>query len=202
MLSSKSEGHIQQILINSNEGFIVLKSGFLDSKQAKAYFVRLKTDISWEQKQTKMFGNIVKFPRLTAWYGALDYKYSGVQHTAADWILVLAELKEMVEDTVGQAFNSVLCNYYRDGKDSIGWHSDDEKELGENPCIASLSFGETRSFKLKHKATGIIHTIDLPAGSLLIMSGATQKNWLHSVPKRTKNSAERINLTFRNIFPI
>jgi len=137
---------------------------------------------------------------LGAWYGdeGTGYTYSGIENHPLPWTPALLEVKRAVDVTAGVTFNSVLLNRYRTGKDSVAWHSDDEKEFGENPIIASVSFGSTRTFQLKHKKRKDQKaSVELSHGSLLIMRGATQHNWVHQIPKTAKDVAERVNLTFR-----
>jgi alkylated DNA repair dioxygenase AlkB len=169
---------------------------------------KLQADLKWQQSVIKMFGKAVAIPRLNAWYADpdCDYAYSGHTLQHHDWTPLLLELKHKIEATVGHTFNSVLANYYRDGNDGVGWHSDDERELGKNPVIASLSLGAPRRFLLKPKgSTGVESTISetkeltLTDGSLLLMAGTTQHFWQHSIPKERRIDAARINLTFRNI---
>jgi alkylated DNA repair dioxygenase AlkB len=161
-------------------------------------------DIQWSQEVYK-FGSPVQeilIPRLTAWYGDEDahYRYSGIDNKPLPWTSWLRNLRLMLEKDLGTSFNSVLLNRYRTGKDSVAWHSDNEKELGANPVIASISLGASRKFSLKSKADrSITKSITLDSGSLLVMAGETQSNYLHCIPKTTKEVGERINLTFRNI---
>ena len=166
-------------------------------------FETLKNSIAWKHEKIKLFGRWVLQPRLSAWYGdeATDYVYSGLKNTPKPWNEVLLKLKKQVEEISQAKFNSVLLNYYRDGQDSMGWHQDNEKELGINPTIASLSFGESREFQLRYKLDKTLPTIKcvLENGSLLMMSGLTQKFWQHQIPKTRKPVGERINLTFRKI---
>lgn len=159
-------------------------------------------NIRWKQDHIRFFGKTVPLPRLTAWYGdpGATYKYSGIQSDPNPWNEGLLYLRNMIESASGAHFNSVLLNWYRDGSDSLSWHADDEKELGENPTIASASFGTTREFifRLKSDEKKRIK-FKLESGSLIIMRGPTQKNWVHSVPKRKSASGSRFNLTFREI---
>jgi alkylated DNA repair dioxygenase AlkB len=138
---------------------------------------------------------------LTAWYAdtGLTYTYSGVTHAAIPWTPALAEVRRRVEEASGAPFNSVLLNYYRDGADSMGYHADDEEELGVNPVIASISLGAVRQFFLKHPKSGEKLKYDLAHGSLLVMGGTCQHHWVHAVPKAKTALGERINLTFRKI---
>lgn len=165
--------------------------------EADALFDRLRAETPWRQERSR-FG---PFPRLTAWYAdaGLTYSYSGVTHEAIPWTDTLTEVRRAVEAVAGTPFNSLLLNLYRDGHDSIGFHADDEPELGVNPVIASISLGAVRQFVLKHKASGTKETFNLAHGSLLVMAGACQHHWVHSVPKTKSVVRERINLTFRNI---
>lgn len=175
---------------------------FLTASQADEAFEALRSQIAWEQGQIRMFGKWVMEPRLSAWYGdpGAAYTYSGKRQEPLDWISPLAEVKELVEQASGGAFNSVLLNLYRFGQDSMGWHSDDEKELGDSPMIASLNLGATRKFQLRRKDDKAQKIeLELSHGSLLIMAGETQTYWQHQVPKTKKTVGERLNLTFRQI---
>ena len=149
----------------------------------------------------KMYGKTLPFPRLTDWYGdpKRTYSFSGLTLQPNEWTSELQEIKDQVESKVDARFNSVLLNRYRDGNDSISWHQDDEKDLGENPIIASVNFGETRRFQLRHIQTREKLTIELSHGSLLVMLGKLNHYRQHQVPKTKKTVGERINLTFRNI---
>ena len=134
---------------------------------------RLLAEIDWRQDTARIMGRQVALPRLTAWYGDAGYRYSGIDNPPRPWLPVLLELKQAAETIAGSAFNSVLANLYRDGRDSMGWHSDDERALGRDPVIASLSFGAIRRFRLKHKRNREQRLgLDLPAGSCLVMAGA------------------------------
>ena len=151
-----------------------------------------------------MYGKPVLIPRLNAWFGddEANYGYSGIRLKRNAWFAELLDLRNQIQQTFDYSFNSVLANLYRDGNDSVGWHSDDEKELGRQPVIASLSFGDTRRFSLRPKKLANhkpVH-IDLQAGSLLLMAGDTQHYWLHQLAKTKQQGLRgRINLTFRNI---
>ncbi len=163
----------------------------------------LVEDIRWRQEHVTLWGRTYPQPRLVAFYGdeGLEYTYSGVTLGALPWTPLLLDLKGRVEELCGNPFNTVLLNYYRDHRDSMGLHADDEPELGPDPVIGSLSFGEERQFVLQHRARDDIDTIRLepPSGSLLVMRGATQSNWKHGVPKRSRPCGPRVNLTFRTI---
>ena len=175
---------------------------FYTSLEAEGLYSRLLKNIAWEEKVIAMYGKDVLVPRLSAWYADThkDYTYSGHTHTPLQWTPELLVLKQAVEERSGAVFNSVLCNLYRNGQDSVAWHSDDEPELGKQPIIASLSFGETRVFHLRrcddHQQK---FTIKLPTGSCLLMKGKTQELWQHQIAKSVKPLQARINLTFRLI---
>ena len=158
-------------------------------------------DTVWRQEEITVYGKPYLQPRLSAWYGDLAYSYSGIRLEPVPWTPILLDIKSRVEALVKLEFNSVLLNYYRDQNDSMGMHSDDERELGPQPAIASLSLGEERSFLLKHKSRKDLKTVKLalPAGSLLLMKGDTQKYWRHGINKEKQPCGPRINLTFRNI---
>ena len=161
---------------------------------------RLVDELYWQQTPIRIYGREVMQPRLTAWYGDAAYRYSGVTHEPMPWHPLLSDIKAMVEQYSASTFNSVLCNYYRSGQDSMGWHSDNEPELGSEPVIASLSFGVARRFVLQHKKDKSLQwQCSLGEGDLLLMRGATQRFYRHCVPKTAKTTDLRINLTFRRI---
>lgn len=180
---------------------LIMYDYFFNIKESKELFEALKNKIDWQQDEIKIFGKVHLLPRLTAWYGTKAYAYSGIQMQPKEFTEELIIIKNRVEEATNLRFNSCLINYYRDGKDSMGWHQDDEKELGKNPAIASISFGQERPFQLKHIKNKALKKIDIPLtdGSLLIMKGTTQHFWQHKIPKTTKQIGERINLTFRKI---
>ncbi len=185
-------------------GVVELCRGFVSSREADELLERLLADTPWEQGEITIFGRKVREPRLTAWYGDHDYVYSGRRVSRAPWTETLRELRTRVAARAGGPFNAVLLNRYRDGSDSMGMHSDDERELGKNPLVASLSFGATRRFVLepKHKsarASGRM-TFELGHGDLLVMSGSCQHHYRHGVPKQPAIRAERLNLTFRQVY--
>ena len=173
------------------------------NEEESLYFLKtLKDKIKWKQDYIKFFGKSHPLPRLTAWYGDRNktYTYSGIPMTPDPLNTELLEIKKRVDQYAKINFNSVLLNFYRSGNDSVSWHSDDEKELGDQPIIGSVSFGGMRKFRLRNKKNKkLIHNIELENGSLLIMSELTQQYWEHEIPKTKKRVAERINLTFRSI---
>jgi len=158
-------------------------------------------DTAWCEEEITVYGKAYLQPRLSAWYGDLAYSYSGIRLEPLPWTPTLLDIKRRVETLVNHQFNSVLLNYYHDQNDSMGMHSDDERELGPQPTIASLSLGEERTFLLKHKSRKDLKTVKLvlAAGSLLLMQGQTQQYWRHGINKERQACAPRINLTFRNI---
>ncbi len=167
---------------------------------------RLLNDIDettvWRQETFKMYGRAMPIPRLTAWYGdtGKSYTYSKIAMEPAPWSPPLMEIKEAVEAEAGTTFNSVLLNLYRDGRDGVAWHSDDEAELGQTPVIASVSLGTTRKFQLRSKTNPAVRReLELTHGSLLLMRGPTQQHWQHQVPKTSRRVSPRVNLTFRHI---
>jgi alkylated DNA repair dioxygenase AlkB len=174
---------------------------FFSKQESDFYLTELKKNILWKQESMNIYGKRVNFPRLTAWYGDNDkpYTFSGITLTPHPWTSNLIDIKNKIEPQANVIFNSVLLNLYRDGNDSISWHTDAEPELGINPIIASVNFGETRSFQLRHIETKEKVEIKLGHGSLLIMQGQLQHFWQHQVPKTSKDVKERINLTFRVI---
>ena len=165
------------------------------------WFERTLGDVCWEEGFIKIFGKTQKIPRLQAWYANTDvnYTYSGKKLKRNNWNEILLKIKKVVELETSIKFNSVLANLYRDGEDSMGLHSDNEKELGSNPEIASLSLGATRKIFFRHKYKKISFSIAQNQGDLLIMSGQTQSFWKHEIKKEKKVLSPRVNLTFRNI---
>jgi alkylated DNA repair dioxygenase AlkB len=175
---------------------------FFSAEESSTLFQQLVDQIQWKQELARFGGKAVPLPRLTAWYGdeGKSYRYSGITVNPIPWTPLLLSIKERVEAASQVKFNSVLLNFYRGERDSVAWHSDDEQELGQNPVIASVSFGATRKFQFKHKTnTDQRLAVDLTPGSLLLMAGATQHFWKHQIPKTTKPVDPRINLTFRVI---
>jgi alkylated DNA repair dioxygenase AlkB len=174
---------------------------FYKTVKADSLFQGLLEEINWKQEKMNMYGREISFPRLTAWYGDSDkpYSFSGITLQPEPWTEHLSSIKTEVDKIAEVSFNSVLLNRYRNGNDSISWHTDAEKELGRNPVIASVNFGATRKFQLKHMHTNEKIDIQLSHGSLLVMKGELQHYWKHQVPKTKKLVKERINLTFRKI---
>lgn len=177
-------------------------AAFFGAAESQAFLDTFINTVPWVQEDIQMYAKLVKTPRLTAWYGDSnkEYAYSGTNHYPIAWTKELLEIKDRIQPIAGVKFNSVLLNYYRDANDSVAWHSDDEYELGVNPTIASVSFGQTRRFDIRHKQDrDRKYSIYLENGSLLIMKGDLQHNWVHQIPKSTKPLKARVNLTFRVI---
>lgn len=179
------------------DGIVQLYEHALGAADAGRLFELLMSVTQWRHEIATVMGRRVPIPRLTAWHGEAGYVYSGIRMTPAPWNPPLLELKAVAEACAGQAFNSVLLNLYRHGRDSVSWHADNEPGLGRNPVIASISLGATRRFQMKHRQRDERLALDLPPGSCLIMAGATQHHWLHQVPKSARPVGPRINLTFR-----
>lgn len=176
---------------------------FFTATESDRYFETLIREIEWKQEPILIYGKTVMQPRLTAWYGDPEksYQYSGITMHPKNWTDALLEIKQKIEAVSSVIFNSALLNQYRDENDSVGWHRDNEKSLGINPVIGSVSFGATRTFLLRYCADkSIRHSLELTHGSLLLMQGETQRYWEHSIPKQTAPSGPRINITFRKIY--
>lgn len=171
---------------------------------ASSLLATLIAKTPWLEEEVVVWGKRHRQPRLIAWYGDAghSYKYSGINLAPTAWTPLLLQIKSHVEGVAEERFNSVLLNLYRDNRDSMGMHSDDEPELGPRPVIASLSLGEQRTLVFKHKTDLAVRPVRLPlsAGSLLLMKGDTQKNWKHGINKESRAMGARVNLTFRNIF--
>ncbi|TXD81101.1 alpha-ketoglutarate-dependent dioxygenase AlkB [Subsaximicrobium wynnwilliamsii] len=175
---------------------------FFSKTEADAYFEILKATIAWQQDDIKVFGKIHAQPRLTALYAENEtpYSYSNITMQPKPFTAELLAIKTKIEQEIQHRFSTVLLNLYRDGADSNGWHADNEKELGKNPVIASLSFGAVRPFHFKHRQIKAQrHKLDLEHGSLLVMRGEMQQYWLHQIAKTKKPIGSRINLTFRSL---
>lgn len=175
---------------------------FLNKEKADLLLEKLLKEVPWQQQNIKLFGKEIPQPRLTAFYAeqGISYTYSGLQLKPNSFSTELWDLKQKTQELSGFDFNTCLANLYRHGNDSMGWHADDEKVLGKNPVIASISLGCIRRFQFKHKTNkDLKESIELQHGSLLIMKGSMQHFWKHQLPKTKKEVAPRINLTFRKI---
>jgi alkylated DNA repair dioxygenase AlkB len=173
------------------------------AQPAEAVMNQLIDEVPWRADNIVVWGKTVPQPRLIAWYGdtGANYTYSGIHHDPLPWTDILIDIKNRVEKVAGTKFNSVLLNYYRHHRDSMGLHSDDEPELGHRPIIASLTLGEDRAFILRHKTRRDLKTfrLQLASGSLLLMKGETQHCWKHGIEKKKRPCGSRVNLTFRRI---
>lgn len=189
-------------VISNIDGELVFEESFLNEKEATSLFDILKKNIIWEQKNITIYDKTIPIPRLTAWIGQdVYYAYSNIDNQPQPWTKELLELKKKIENKYDILINGCLLNLYQSGKNHISWHSDNEKELGLNPTIASVSLGSVRRFQLKHKFNKDIPkiNIDTTNGSLIIMKDM-QRKWLHRIAPTTKEVGERINLTFRFIY--
>ncbi|MBB3826567.1 alpha-ketoglutarate-dependent dioxygenase AlkB family protein [Xanthomonas arboricola] len=176
--------------------------GWLQAAAADALLQTLLTQVQWEVHRIRMFGRVVDSPRLSSWIGdpEASYRYSGTQFSPQPWLDALQPLRARLQEDTGRPFNSVLVNRYRSGNDAMGWHSDDEPELGAQPLIASVSLGATRRFAFKHRDDAALkQTLELAHGDLLLMGGDTQLCYKHALPRTARPVGERINLTFRQI---
>jgi len=185
---------------------VCFAAAFYGPTQTSQYMDALLREIAWRQETIVLWGKVHLQPRLSAWYGDAGcvYSYSGRTFEPHPWSDTLLRIKEDIEQATAHRFNSVLLNLYRDEHDSMGWHSDDESELGPEPVIASLSLGATRTFRLRHRTKKTVKPIALAlsGGSLLVMAGTTQRFWRHAVDKERAPVGARINLTFRTIMPL
>lgn len=202
-LFSNSNGEPERIPLADAE--LLYFAHAFGSDEAKHYFDALRAQTQWREEEVVIWGKRHMQPRLIAWHGdpGTTYSYSGSVLKPLPWTDTLLALRNQVETLAGTSFNSVLLNLYRNERDNMGWHSDDEPELGPAPTIASVSLGETREFQLRHKKRKVlpIYRISLVNGSVLVMSGPTQRFWQHCLKRETARLGERINLTFRKITP-
>lgn len=191
----------EKIIFDLPDAAIEYYPNLFDTATSNMLFEKLLQEVPWQQDEISVYGKSHPQPRLTALYGneGKSYAYSNIVMHPHAWNPLLMHIKNEVEDRCDESFTTVLLNLYRDGKDSNGWHSDNEKELGRNPVIASVSFGAERSFHLQHNTLDVKQKIILEHGSLLLMKGSTQHFWKHQIPKTTRAIGPRINLTFRSI---
>ena len=186
------------------DGELYWYKGFYPVTVADQLLTRLCDELAWQKEDIPMFGRRIRVPRLMCWYGdpGACYTYSGVRHEPLPWTETLNSVRRQLEQQCRHDFNSVLANCYRDGRDSMGWHADNEKELGRNPVIASLSLGDARLFCLSHNKTRQKLELVLGHGDLWVMAGALQHHWRHAVPKTKQRKTQRISLTFRKIMTV
>ena len=193
-----------EINLLPKNGVMTYRPDLFGPVEASQYLGILTQTIQWTKPSIKMYGKEFPIPRFAAWYGDPEttYKYSGITNVPLPWTKELLVIKKKVELAAGTDFNSVLLNLYRDGKDHMSWHADDEKSLGKNPVIASVSFGEVRKFGVKHRYEKDLESLsfELASGSLVLMSGEMQEFWHHRIHPTKKLLGPRINLTFRKVF--
>jgi len=184
-----------------NDGQVHYYGKIFNDKKTQHYFEKLLKNIQWNNDQVVVFGKLIITKRKVAWYAdkPFEYSYSKTTKSALPWTKELLELKDIIEEKTGELFNSCLLNLYHSGEEAMAWHCDNEKELKKNGAIGSLSFGADRKFYFKHKATKQTASVLLEKGSLLVMKGETQTNWLHRLPPTKKVKIPRINLTFRTV---
>ncbi len=183
------------------DGEVIYLGAVLSPQESKNYFEKMMTEIEWKNDEAVLFGKKIVTKRKAAWYGDKEYAYTYSNSTkyARPWTADLLTLKTIVEKNSSATYNSVLLNLYHSGEEGMAWHSDDEDTLQYSAAIASLTLGAERKFSFKHKKTGETVSIVLENGSLLVMKGTTQKNWLHRLPPTKKIHQPRVNLTFRTI---
>lgn len=200
-LQDSRDGQWHEVL--SCDGSARLMSSFFSRTESDQLFATLFEEVPWSSHDLVLFGKKMSEPRLSSWIGdpGVAYTYSGVRRSPEPWTATLADLRVACERATGTRFNSVLANLYRSGDDSMGWHADDEAELGPEPVIASLSFGDERRFDFRHRITGETISVVLPHGSLLVMSGATQTHWKHRIARTKRSISPRVNLTYRLVLP-
>ena len=188
-------------IVAHNDLKVRIEKNFFNQVDSNELLKKIISDLPWESMAIKMFGKDITIPRLQCWVGdkGCDYKYSGKKLNRQNWTTDLIMIREKIYKELNIDFNSVLVNYYRDGMDSMGWHSDDEKELGPNPTIASISLGSERDLVFRNKINKEVLPIPQTHGCLILIDGKTQKNWQHAIKKTRKVIGPRINLTFRNI---
>jgi len=187
--------------INLTDGQLRLYPSFIASDESSSALTQIIESTPWRQDDIVIAGQRLPIPRLQCWMGEPEavYAYSGIELAPVNWSSPVSELRNRLLACTELSFNSVLINYYRDGRDSVAWHADDEPELGPRPIIASISLGAERPFVLRHKRSGERHKLILPHGSLLLMLENTQQHWQHQLPKVSRLDQARINLTFRQL---
>lgn len=199
-----AEAEVEELLTgHSGQGCTAtLYRKALSGDASHRLFLKLHEDVQWQQRDVIVYGRKHLQPRLVAWFAdaGTSYTYAGLTLQPSTWTNPILEIKAVCEELAGTTFNSVLLNLYRDGNDTVGWHSDNEPELGRDPTIVSVSLGTTRRFDLRHKQTKETVKVALASGSALVMAGRTQTAWSHQVPRTKKVMEPRINLTFRHVY--
>jgi alkylated DNA repair dioxygenase AlkB len=201
-IDNGDRGSYTKEVLDMPDAKVIFYKGFFGWQESNSLFKTLLDETHWRQDSMNIYGKVVNLPRKTAWYGDPDrsYTFSGIHLNPEPWTSTLLKIKKQIEENSDVAFNSVLLNLYRHGQDGISWHTDAEAELGENPIIGSVSFGETRRFMFRHKHDKDLKAeVELTHGSFLLMANETQHFWQHQVPKTAKQLKPRINLTFRTI---
>jgi len=191
----------QPLTLIAEDGRALLYRRWLTLERSNALLAELESTLAWHPTYIQLYGKRQLIPRLNAWYGdsGSSYRYSGAHFNPRPWTIALGQLRDQLEQETASRFNSVLANYYRDGRDSVAWHSDNEPELGPTPTIASLSIGAARDFVLRHKQSRRQVRVTLQSGDLLIMAGQLQRCWQHQLPKTAQVVGPRINLTYRRV---
>ncbi len=201
-ISVATHDEVSKEVLSMPDGKVIFYRNFFNREDSDELFRVLLEEINWRQDKMNVYGKEVNLPRKTAWYGDRNksYTFSGIHLEPEPWTPTLLQIKERIEEVAEVEFNSVLLNLYRSGSDGISWHTDAERELGENPVIGSVSFGETRRFMFRHRYDKEVKSeVDLTHGSFLLMAGETQHFWQHQIPKTSRKIEPRINLTFRLI---
>lgn len=201
-LTENNENGLNNNLL-PKDGIVEVYPAFFTKEESEVLFDSLLNNIEWNQDSMKLYGKVVKLPRLTAWYGESmkKYSYSGIDMNVKPWTKDLTFIKERIEQSSGYKFTSVLLNLYRNGNDGVSWHRDNEKVLNINPVIGSVSFGATRTFKFRHiDDHSLIRSVNLTSGMFVLMKGETQHKWEHTIPKTSLYVNQRISLTFRILF--
>ncbi len=202
-MTSGQAGLFDEPLAGPGLDVSVVRSAF-SSEEANRAFELLRAEVPWQQDEIVIFGKKTPLPRLTAWFGdgGFEYTYSGITMQPHAWTPILTIVRTRAQEIAQASFNTVLLNLYRDGRDGVAWHADDEEDLGPAPVIASVSFGATRRFQFRRRDDAAVkRELELFDGDVVIMRGQTQDLWVHQVPKTAKPVGERINLTFRTIVP-
>jgi alkylated DNA repair dioxygenase AlkB len=180
----------------------VYRPGAFETAESARHLAGLVAELAWEEQRFTIYGRSMPMPRLIAMYGPVGYRYSGVVHPPMALTARLDAIRAAVEEASGLAFNSVLANLYRDGRDSVGWHRDSDYPHGGQPAVASVSFGAVRRFELRERAGGATVAIDLEPGSLLLMEADAVARWWHRIPKTTRPVGPRVNLTYRHMVAV
>ncbi len=199
-LRDSREGH-NNVLPEELVPWLILDSNFISLENAQKLFSSLQSEIAWQQPEVKVFGKVHAIPRLQGWMAdsGVSYQYSGLTLGEAPWHEQVSQLRQQINEEHKTDFNSALLNYYRNGDDKMGWHADDERELGYEPTVAIVSLGQVRTLKVRNNTTKVVTDVQLESGSLLVMKPGFQSHFQHQIPVRKKINEGRISLTFRKI---